>query len=157
MPARGANLGAVDSLTALWDGHGVKLMRYCGVSVVNVVLGQSLLAFFLISGLQAAVANLAAIAVGTVPSYLLARKYVWEKTGRHSIRGEVLPFWGLNLLGTILSTLSTHYAQVWWGSKALIMAASISAWFVVWVVKYVLLDKAIFKDKVCDAAAAAAA
>ena len=99
-------------LNQLWAEHGLKFMRYCGVSVFNVVLGQSLLLFFFkVVGMRAMTANLAAIAVGTIPSYYLARRFVWAKTGRHSLTREVLPFWGLNGVGTLLSTLSVHAAE----------------------------------------------
>ena len=63
----------------------MKLIRYGGVSVFNVVLGQSLLALFVIVGMQAALANLAAVTIGSVPAYLLARRYVWEKSGPQNL------------------------------------------------------------------------
>ena len=136
----------------------MKLIRYGGVSVFNVVLAQSLLALFVIVGMQAALANLAAVTIGSVPAYLLARRYVWEKSGPHSIRHEVLPFWVLNFVGLLLSTVSTSVAHNIWGSKVLgINAASLLAWFVVWVAKYVLLDRAVFKTKENEAATAVAA
>ncbi len=142
----------------LWVDHAMKLIRYGGVSVFNVVLGQSLLALFVIVGMQAALANLAAVTIGSVPAYLLARRYVWEKSGPHSIRHEVLPFWVLNFVGLLLSTVSTSVAHNIWGSKVLVInAASLLAWFVVWVAKYVLLDRAVFKAKENEAATAVAA
>lgn len=146
---------APSRVNQVWAAHGVKFVRYCGVSVFNVILGQSLLLLFLLAGLGAVPANLSAIAVGTLPSYLLARRFVWEKTGRHSMRREVLPFWGINLLGTVLSTISVHFAAQATDSKIAVNAASIGAWFVVWVIKYLLLDKAIFRAKAREAAATA--
>ncbi|MCC6436698.1 MAG: GtrA family protein [Acidimicrobiales bacterium] len=143
-------------LNQLWAEHGLKFMRYCGVSVFNVVLGQSLLLFFFkVVGMRAMTANLAAIAVGTIPSYYLARRFVWAKTGRHSLTREVLPFWGLNGVGTLLSTLSVHAAESATGGNFIaVQSASIGAWLVVWVVKYLLLDRAIFRHQTKQAAAA---
>ncbi len=133
-------------VSRLWTDHAGRFIRYGGVSVFNVLFGQSLLAWFIVIGMHAALANLAAVAIGTVPAYLLARRYVWKKSGRHSIRREVLPFWVLNFVGLLLSTASTSLAHELWGSKVLVIsAASLLAWFAVWVAKYVLLDRAIFK------------
>ncbi|MEZ5231952.1 MAG: GtrA family protein [Acidimicrobiia bacterium] len=143
------------ALKQVWVDHGVKFMRYCGVSVFNVVLGQTLLLFFFkVVGLRAINANLAAIAVGTLPSYYLARRFVWAKTGKHSLTREVLPFWGLNGLGTLLSTLAVHLAEAASsGNYLAVQSASIAAWFSVWVIKYLLLDRAIFRHQQAQAAA----
>lgn len=146
---------APSKVNQVWGAHGVKFMRYCGVSAFNVVLGQSLLLLFQVIGFGAVSANLSAIAIGTLPSYLLARRYVWAKTGRHSLRREVLPFWGLNVMGAVLSTLAVHIAAQTSDSVIAVNAASIAAWLTVWVIKYLLLDKAIFRAKARDAAAAA--
>lgn len=142
-------------LNELWSEHGLKFLRYSGVSVFNVVLGQSLLLFFYkIVGFEAVTSNLLAVAIGTLPSYFLARKYVWAKSGKHSLTREVLPFWGLNVLGTILSTLAVHLAdRLSDGNFIAVNAGSIFAWGIVWVVKYLLLDKAIFKAQQREATA----
>jgi len=145
----------VSGVVALWREHAVKFVRYCGLSVFNVVSGQSLLALFVVLGFEVVVANLLAVAIGTVPAYLLARRFVWQTTGRHSVRREVLPFWVLNFLGLLLSSLSTSYAHRLWGDQVLLInLASISAWFVVWVLKYLLLDRAVFRAKADEVAAA---
>jgi len=136
----------VAKLSGLWDEHGMKVFRYCGVSVFNVLLGQSLLALFVLADVEVLLANLLAVGIGTIPAYWMARRYVWEKTGRHSIRREVLPFWVLNFMGLLLSSMFTSLAHRWWGSTVLLInAASLAAWFAVWVLKYVTLDKAVFR------------
>ena len=138
-------LPAVD-LRSLWVDHGQKFLRYSGVSVFNVIMGQSLLLlFYRVLDQPAWQANLWAVAIGTLPSYLLARRFVWAKTGKHSFTREVLPFWSLNLLGTLLSTLAVHFAeQATSGNVVAVTSASIFAWLTVWVVKYLLLDRTIF-------------
>jgi putative flippase GtrA len=139
----------VQTLERVIANHAAKFLRYCGVSVFNLLFGQALLlVFFRLFGFTAWIANLLAIAVGTGPAYFLARHYVWQKRGKHSFAGEVLPFWGLNLLGTVLSTLSVHVAETVWDRNALaITAASIGAWMFVWVLKYFTLDRAVFRAK----------
>lgn len=133
-------------MASLWSDHGFKVLRYCGLSVFNVLMGQSLLLFFLkVVDLSAIPANLWAVGVGTLPSYLLARKYVWVKSGKHSFTKEVLPFWTLNLLGLVLSTVAVHLAESATDGNALaVSGASIGAWFGVWVIKYLLLDRTVF-------------
>lgn len=139
-------------IASLWFEHGLKMIRYCGLSVFNVLMGQSLLLFFLkVVDLSAIPANVSAVAVGTLPSYLLARKYVWAKTGKHSFTKEVLPFWTLNVLGLIMSTVAVHLAETASdGNAGAVSAASIGAWFGVWVVKYLLLDRSVFAGTVME-------
>ena len=144
----------VSGVVALWREHALKFVRYCGLSVFNVVSGQSLLALFVVLGFEVVVANVLAVAIGTIPAYLLARRFVWQTTGRHSVRREVLPFWVLNFLGLLLSSLSTSWAHRLWGERVLLInLASIAAWFVVWVLKYLLLDRAVFRAKADEVAA----
>ncbi len=133
-------------IASLWFDHGLKVVRYCGLSVFNVLMGLSLLNFFLrVMDLSAISANLWAVGVGTLPSYLLARKYVWAKTGKHSLTREVLPFWTLNVLGLVMSTVAVHLAESASDGNAIaVSAASIGAWFGVWVIKYLLLDRTVF-------------
>jgi putative flippase GtrA len=140
--------------TTLVSEHGRRFAKYCSVSVLNVVLGQALLlSFHSILGWPGWMANLAAIFVGTGPAYLISRRWVWEKTGRHSLSAEVLPFWGLNLFGTVLSTLFVGLADVIWNTPVAISGASITAWFFVWVLKYLTMDRVVFRDRTAEPAA----
>lgn len=137
-----------DLVTAVFSEHGRRFMKYCSVSVFNVALGQGLLLFFhSIVGFAGWLANISAIVVGTVPSYLLSRRWVWEKRGNHSLRGEMLPFWGLNFVGAALSTLFVGVADVLWDNALLLVVASIGAWSIVWIVKYVTMDRMVFRRK----------
>ena len=51
------------------------------------------------TAMPAGLANVIATAVGTVPSFELNRRWVWRKTGKRSLRGEVGPFWVLSFRG----------------------------------------------------------
>jgi putative flippase GtrA len=127
---------------------GRRFVRYCSLSAFNVLFGQALLIFFHSGlGMPGWLANLTAIIVGTGPAYLISRRWVWEKTGKHSLSGEVLPFWALNGLGTVLSTLFVAVADVIWSSALAVSAASISAWFLVWVLKYFTMDRVVFRAR----------
>lgn len=125
--------------------HGRKLLRYAGVSCVGVLAGQTLLfVLFDVVGLKAVLANTIAVAVATVPSYVLNRAWVWGKSGGHSVSAEILPFWGMAFLGLVLSNVLVHYAEKqtdWW---VVINGANLAAFGVLWIAKYVLLDRVLF-------------
>jgi putative flippase GtrA len=139
-------------LPRLWQEYGLKLFRYCGVSVFNLVFGQSLLLLFY-SGFDwpAGVANVAAVCISAGPAYLLSRKWVWGQTGTHSVRDEIAPFWGLALLGLLLSTVAVGIADRRWDSSLAVMAASIGSFGIVWVFKFFILEKVMWKQAVAAA------
>ncbi len=125
--------------------HGAKLLRYAGVSVIGVVAGQTLLfVFYQVFGWPALAANSLAVALATIPSYLLNRAWVWRKAGSHSFGAEILPFWGMAFLGLVLSNVLVHLVEQRWESWVLINLANLSAFGVLWVVKYVVLDRVLF-------------
>ncbi len=134
--------------------HGVKALRYCGVSVVNVVTGMGTLALaHAVFGFPALAANLTAWAVSTVPAYLLSRHWVWEQSGDHRVGGEILPFWLLALFGLTVSTLAVGAVASRTDATVWLMAGSLAAYGFVWVVKYLVLDKLMWPEPTGDEAA----
>lgn len=128
--------------------HGRKLLRYAGVSFLGVTTGQLLLyLFYVVFELHHVVANTLAVAIATIPSYLLNRAWVWGKSGGHSAKSEVLPFWALAFISLVLSNLLVHLAENQWSSWAGIQAANLSAFGLVWTAKYVVLDRILFRDE----------
>lgn len=129
-------------LTRLVEEHGLKLLRYCGVSVVNVITGVGTLFVCLeILDFQRVLANVTAWAVSTAPAYLLSRYWVWQQTGSNSVRAEIAPFWILALVGLGFSTLSIWPAGFFTENSLVLIAVNIAAYGVVWVVKYLVLDR----------------
>ena len=127
----------------------MKLLRFAGVSVVALVVTQGTL--FLCKGVigwSGVASNLVAVCVAALPAYLLNRLWVWGKSGRHSWRGEILPFWTYNLIGLAFSTLLVGLADRWWGTTLSVMAANLLAFGVLWVGKFLLLEKLLFADAV---------
>ncbi len=126
---------------------GRKTFRYAMVSVVSVLVGQSVLIFC--SGVldwPGVTANLVAVSVGSIPSYLLNRYWAWGKRGRNHLFKEVLPFWGLALLGLGFSTLSVDYVAGNISDAVIaVQLASLSAFGVLWVGKFILLNEVLFK------------
>ncbi|HUQ39536.1 MAG TPA: GtrA family protein [Acidimicrobiales bacterium] len=130
-----------------------RLYKYSLVSVVAVAVGQAVLALcFGVLHWSAAEANVAACAAGTVPSYILNRRWVWGKGGRSHLVKEVLPFWFLAFLGLVLSTLSASVAEGRaaditshrFGQTLIVMAANLGAFGVLWLGKFFFFEKVLF-------------
>lgn len=123
------------------------------VSVVTVVVSQIAL-FTLYAGLHwtAKSANLLACVIGGIPSYYLNRRWTWGKTGPSHFLKEIVPFWGLALLGLVFSTWTADFAETKaheltsgrFAQAMIINAAVIAAFGVLWVAKFVIFNKLVF-------------
>jgi putative flippase GtrA len=134
---------------------GAKALKYSAVSVIGVLITQSLiLAFHGPMGLSPTVTNLLAVSIASVPAYFLNRAWVWGKRGRNDLRREVLPFWGFNLFGLALSTVVVAIVANWWSNPLAVNVANIGAFGLIWVAKYLVLDTMLFGDESIPAAAA---
>ena len=123
-----------------------KPVRYSLVSVVAVAVSQ--LVLIICNGLldwSPVASNVAAVSIGCVPSYTLNRSWVWGKRGRNHLWREVAPFWGLALVGLAFSTLLVHLAARWNDSTLVVSAANLSAFGILWVIKYLVLDAILFR------------
>jgi putative flippase GtrA len=132
-----------------------QLLRYGAVSIIAtttslVVLGVLVSTRFLTPGW----ANVAATAVGTIPSFELNRRWVWQRHGSASTRREVVPFAALSAAGLVLSTLAVSLAGRWSeavgltgaGRTLAIQCASIVAFGTLWLVQFAVLDRVLFAD-----------
>lgn len=141
-------------LAGIWTNHAARFMRYSGVSVFNVLIGQALLlAFHAGLGITAWVANVTAVLLGSVPAFYLNKRYVWRRSGPVRLRAELAPFWGMNGVGLLLSTMAVRVASGASSSVIVISLASLAAWGSVWVVKYTLLDRLLFRAEPATALA----
>ncbi len=130
--------------------HG---LRYSLVSVINVVVGQALL-FVLVrlftattdwsNGVSWTTANIVAVSLGALPAYYLNRMWVWGKRGRSHLTREILPFWGFAFAGLVLSTVAVNLAANLTDVKIVANLANITAFGVLWVVKFFVLDSMVF-------------
>ncbi len=127
------------------------MVRYAMVSVVAVVVSQVVLfgaQFFW----SARVSNVVAVFVSAVPSYQLNRRWVWGKSGRSGLVGEIIPFWAMALAGLLLSTWGADYAAAnasritasSVGQKLVVNFAAFAAFGVMWVAKYAILNRVLF-------------
>lgn len=153
MPLASTSMPKLDrlGLSSLIEEHGSKLLRYCGVSVVNVVTGVTTLFVCLeIIEMQRVVANVAAWVVSTVPAYLLSRYWVWQQSGSNSVASEIAPFWILALIGLGFSTLCIWIAGYFTESSFVLIAVNFCAYGVVWVAKYFVLDRLLWGSNEAD-------
>ena len=129
-------------LTRLLEEHGRKLLRYCGVSVVNVITGNgSLLICLEVLELHRVLSVIVALMVSTIPAYVLSRHWVWQQRGANSMRSEVAPFWILALIGLVFSGFCVWIAGYFTDRSLVLMAVNLGAFGVVWVAKYLVLDR----------------
>jgi putative flippase GtrA len=119
------------------------------VSAFNVMFGQAIL-----YGAQVVLqwppvaANVFSVSLGTFPAYFLSRYWVWEKRGKIGVVSEILPFWMLTLLGFALSTTAVWLVDTRWNATPIVInLTSLTAFGVVWLVKFFVLDRILFKPQ----------
>jgi putative flippase GtrA len=127
--------------------HGARLLRFGAVSAFNVLVGQALLyGAQVLLGWSPLAANTFAVVIGTIPAYYLSRYWVWEKRGKNHVMREILPFWTLTALGFVASTTAIWYVDTHWDPEPWVVnLISLSAYGVVWVAKFLVLDRLLFK------------
>ena len=146
-----------------------RLFRYSMASVVAVIVSTICLVIFVgPMHLSAVVASTLATTIAAVPSYWMNRKWAWGKSGRSHMFKEVVPFWGLALLGWALSTLSVKFMEDFAKSHNFshslttlsVAIVYIGAFGVLWVAKFVIFNKVLFvhphpeeEERVLDRAA----
>ena len=132
---------------------GKKMIRYTLVSVISVVFSQIVLGTtYYLFHWTAKTSNIVACCLATVPSYYLNRSWAWGKSGKSHLLKEVAPFWSLALLGLAFSTWAADFAEShakdFTDARSLqaliVMAAALSAFGVLWVGKFFLLNKVLF-------------
>lgn len=127
--------------SAALGADGGVMFRYLVTSAINVVNHQILLQTALRWwGWSGGVSNVFAAMTAVIPAYLLSRYWVWQVTGRSSLRGEIVPFWIIAIVGLVLSTVSAEIADRRFDEPLLVSAASLGAYFVVWVGKFLILN-----------------
>ena len=134
-----------------------RLVRYGSVSAVSTTVSLSVLGLLVAGRVMApGWANVVATGAGTVPSFELNRRWVWNKTGPRSVATEIVPFCALSFLGLALSTLAVSIAGLWADHAAvgtatrtlLAEGANVSAFGLVWLGQFVLLDRVLFRPTV---------
>jgi putative flippase GtrA len=120
-------------------------LRYAGVPVVFVLLGQGLIQVFG-PWLDYTVASLLAAAIVTVPNFFANKHFVWRVTSRENLRNQVLAFLAAGLLGVSLATLFTHLVENALAGQttlirgAVVLIAQLLGFGIAWVGRLLILD-----------------
>ena len=131
----------ITKLISALGANGGVLIRYLITSAINVINHQILLQIAVRWwGWSGGWANVFAAMIAVIPAYLLSRYWVWQVTGRSSLRSEVLPFWIIAIIGLVVSTVAAEAADRQFDEPLLISAASLGAYLVVWVMKFIVLN-----------------
>jgi putative flippase GtrA len=129
-----------------------RMARCLSVSVFTTLLSMLVLVVAVTGGVRPWLANVIATAVGTVPSYVLNRRWVWGLREGSDPWREVAPFWALSFGGLALSTLAVDRADhlaatlhVTGAARTLgLLAANVASFGVLWVAQFLLLDRVLF-------------
>ena len=120
-------------------------MKYSMVSVVAIACSQVILVTsHAVLGWDAVVSNVLAVTISSVPSYLLNRAWVWGRTGSHDVWREIVPFWIFAFAGLGLSVLFVWGATKWSDATLVVSIANLSAFGILWVGRYIVLDQVLF-------------
>jgi putative flippase GtrA len=132
--------------------HGLvpKLLRYTTGSVIATVCTE--VAFVLLYGLLAmgtTWASVLAWLAGAVPNFWLNRTWTWQRTGRPSLRHEVLPYVVIVVTTLVLATVATALADRWLQQQGatsslrvgLVAAVFLGVYVAVFAVRFVLLER----------------
>jgi putative flippase GtrA len=123
-----------------------KLFKYSVASGTGVVTDAVVLVMCAeLLGMSFMTSHLTAVAVASTPNYLINRHWTWQQQGKNRLWGEVIPFWVMAFLGFVLSTLFVAYAKEQWGTTLTVLAANLSGFGVLWILKFLVLDKLMWK------------
>jgi putative flippase GtrA len=133
-----------------------KLIRYAAVSAISTTVSLTILGTLVATGTTTAGwANVIATAAGTVPSFELNRRWVWNRRGPRSVMREAVPFCVLSFSGLGLSTVVVSLAAGWATAAGLGVVArttaaemaNVATFGALWVLQYLILDRVLFAPR----------
>jgi putative flippase GtrA len=134
-----------DLVTQFRNEYGQKAAKYLAVSAFNVMFGQALLVLANhVFGWSFVASNVFAVSISAFPAYVLSRRWIWQKKGNNHFWKEVVPFWAMAFLGLGMSSLFAYVAAKYSDSTVVLMVANLSAFGLLWVAKFFVLDKLLF-------------
>jgi putative flippase GtrA len=127
-----------------------KLVRYVTGSVVATVCSE--VAFVALYGLLHVGTTWSSVLswlAGAVPNFWLNRSWTWQRTGRPSLRREVLPYAAIIVATLALAALATHLTDTWLHHAgvdssvrvALVAIVFLGVYVVAFALRFVLLDR----------------
>ncbi len=120
--------------------------------ITNVLL---FLFFYVFALFSALVCNALATGITTVPAYYLNRNWTWGKRGRSHLWKEVVPFWVIAAVSLVLSSLAAaftadnagHLTHSRLDKALLVNFANIFTYGCIWIGRFTLYNKVLFKHE----------
>jgi putative flippase GtrA len=132
--------------------------RFCAASFNGVVITQVLLILFVHGlGWSPATSNVIAVTISCVPSFMLNRYWVRGHGGTRNLGPQIMAFWAMALVGLALSTAMVSWLAAAWDSPLVANIGNIAGFGALWVAKYLVLDRLMFRPLAEPAAAVAPA
>lgn len=125
--------------------------RYAVTSIVATVVSEAvLLAFYGAHLLTASAAAVVASMAGTVPSYALSRFWIWPEADRRRPGRQAAGFWAVGLVSLGVSSLFTGLAAAnappgHAAHLAVVGCAYVGTYGVLWMLKFVAYQRALFR------------
>jgi putative flippase GtrA len=134
------------------DPQRLKLARFLGTSAIATSTTIVVLALLIGgAGLGDVPATLAATSIGSIPAFELCRRWVWSDSRDGFPVHQAVTFWALGVvrLGFALAAvrLVSRFVDHWGaGDRTLaIEITNLSAYAVLWLGQFVLLDQVLFR------------
>lgn len=133
-----------------------RLTRCMSVSVITTVISFTvIIVATAVFGIVAALANVIATSIATIPSYSLNRRWTWGRRDRSDPWREVLPFWVLAFCGLALSTATVGLADSWASHMHLTatvhtvadLGGNLGGYGLLWILQFALLDQVLFRAR----------
>ena len=148
------NLSPSSLLAYAKSPGGQKTVKYGAVSAIAIVISAvTLTVTYGLFGLSGNWAQSVAVIVSTPPSYILNRRWVWRKDGKSNMRREVIPFWVIAIIQFVISVIIVgalqHQVEKHVSNHGLrtliLLCISIGVYGVMWVGKFILFNRVLFK------------
>ena len=124
---------------------GFRMLRYAGVSVMNVLIGQSLLyVFYAQMDISSGRANVASVLLSMIPAFLFSKRWVWKQEDNGLFGHDAVVFFTMTAIGLVASTLAVIVATRFSNADLAPNVANLAAFGVVWVAKFVVLERLIW-------------
>jgi putative flippase GtrA len=147
---------SISQLTGKLRQNLSRLIRYSATSAVSLGVSEmTLLILYSTRTFDATVAALIANLAGTVPSYLLSRYWIWADSDRKRVGRQVVLYWTTSFVAMAVTSVATGAltAIAPAGHRAHVLVAGagfLGLNLVLWVAKYVVYQKIIFRDRSSD-------
>jgi putative flippase GtrA len=144
--------------------EGRKQLRYAGVSLVFVPVGQVLIQVLgalvfseevmvngeMVKEINWTLASITSAAILTLPNFFANKYLVWKETSSDNLHTQVVVFWVAAMLGVTFATLLTFLVDSLieghgWIEKVAVFCAQLTGFGIVWLGRYIILDRWIFK------------